>query len=78
MSHFWVFPLLATVVIAALAALAVNLLRSWISRSRRTFELRAKDGRKVIFQAGEDEDVSAVVAYQLRKLEEQGPRKAAY
>jgi hypothetical protein len=76
MSHLWVLPVIATVVIAALAAVAVRLLQSWISRSRRTFELRAKDGRKVTFQAGEDEDVSAAVSYQLSRLEQE--RKATY
>jgi hypothetical protein len=78
MSHFWVLPLIATVVMGAIAAVAVILVRNWISKSRRTFEIRAKDGRKVVFEVEENEDLSSVVATQLRRLEQQGERQRAY
>jgi hypothetical protein len=75
MNLFWILPLIVTVAFAVLAAVVSNFVGNSISKTRRTFEIRAKDGRKVTFEVGEDEDLSTVVSSQVRRLEQQEGRQ---
>jgi len=68
MTHLTTYAIIATVAMAAIAALIVNVVKARISKTIHTFELRAKNGTKVTFTVGEGQDISEAVTAQLAKL----------